>query len=103
MGGLGIGDITQGYSKTGAEEFKNDLNSKAITETAELLRATSELKSVCQAGWQGQSEVNFEKNLDNAVESAATGLENLKTTMDAEFANLAASIDDFDNNLIVEE
>lgn len=103
MGGLGIGDITQGYSKTGAEEFKSDLNHKAITETAELLRETTALKEAFRAGWQGQSEVMFEKNLDTAVETTATGLEELKAAMDAEFDNLASSIDDFDNNLIKEE
>ncbi len=103
MSGLGIGDVTHGYSKSGAEEFKNDLNNKAITETARLLRETSALKQAFQAGWQGQSETVFEKNLDNAVEAAATGLEELKTSMDAEFANIAASIDEFDNTLITEE
>lgn len=103
LGAGGAGGITQGYSKSGAEEFKNELNNKAITETANILRETAALKQAFQAGWQGQSEVAFEKNLDTAVENTAQGLEGLKSAMDTEFANIAASFDDFDNNLITED
>jgi uncharacterized protein YukE len=103
MNALGIGDVSIGYSKTGITEFVNELNSKAISETADLLHQTDSLVQALQAGWQGQSEMTFEKNFEKAVEEAAEALNELKTGMESEFDNVASAFNDFDNKLVNEE
>lgn len=102
-GQLGIGDVSIGYSKEGVNAFVTELNSKAITQTAELLSDTTNLLNAFRAGWQGQSEIAFEKNLNNAIKVTADGLNELRTTMEAEFDNIGSAFNDFDNKLLTEE
>lgn len=83
---LGIGEITQGFSRTGAEAYKDDINAKAITETCRLLRDIEAIRTALEAGWQGQAQLNFMTNLQNAVETTATSIESLKATLDGQFA-----------------
>lgn len=100
FGGLGIGEITQGYSRTGAENYKNELNAKAITETCNLLRDTNNIKNALSAGWQGQAELNFVTNLDNAVETTAQGIEELKNVLDGQFAAIEEAWANQDNEMV---
>lgn len=100
FGGLGIGDVTQGYSRTGAESYKNDLNAKVITETCNKLRETNGIKTALEAGWQGQAELNFVTNLDNAVETTAKGIEELKSVLDGQFAAIEEAWANQDNEMV---
>lgn len=100
MFGLGIGDVTHGYSRTGAENYRNDLNAKAITETCNKLRDTGAIENALSAGWQGQSELNFVTNLHNAVETTAQGIEELKQTLDGQFAAIEEAWANQDNEMV---
>ena len=44
MGGLGISDVTHGYSMTGAADFRAKLNDAAITQTAQKLTEINGIK-----------------------------------------------------------
>lgn len=98
--GIAISDVTEGYSRTGAEAYKQELNSKAITETCNKLREIDSITTAFQAGWQGQAELNFETNLRNAVETTAQGIESLKSSLDGEFAAIEESWANQDNQMV---
>lgn len=98
--GLGIGEVTQGFSRSGAEAYKNDLNAKAITETCNKLREINGIRTALEAGWQGQAQLNFMTNLQNAVETTATGIESLKDTLDGQFAAIEEAWANQDNEMV---
>lgn len=76
MGGLGIEDITIGYSSTGAATYIADLNSRAIVETSnKILDGLNPLKDNLQEGWQGDACVAFCNKLS---EAATTLIDKLK-------------------------
>lgn len=100
FGGLGIGDLSQGYSRNGAESYKQELNAKAIIETCNLLRDTNGIETALAAGWQGQAELNFVTNLHNAVETTAQGIEDLKSILDAQFAAIEEVWVNQDNEMV---
>jgi len=98
--GLGISEVTEGYSRSGAEAYKSDLNAKAIVETCRLLRDINSITTAFQAGWQGQAELNFETNLRNSVDITAQGIESLKDALDGEFAAIEEAWANQDNEMV---
>lgn len=81
-GNLGIGDLTHGVSSSGAWDYVDGLNTGAINNAIKVLQNTSGVKAKLQAGWQGAAEANFEKNLDNAVNTVVDTLEVIKTNIE---------------------
>ncbi len=100
MGGLGIGELTEGYSRTGAAAYVAELNTKAITDTCNLLREINGIRTALEAGWQGQAELNFVSNLQKAVETTAQGIESLKGTLEGQFAAIEESWANQDNEMV---
>lgn len=100
MGELGINDVTHGYSKTGAEEFKQILYTEAIVKTAEILRDTNEITNTFRQGWAGTAETNFENQLHQSVETVASGLEEIKKALESELSQIESNMAEFDNNLV---
>lgn len=98
--GLGIGEVTQGYSRSGAEAYLSDLNKKAIDETAKLVRDISSIRTAIEAGWQGQAELNFMTNLENAADITAQGLEEMKATLEGQFALIEEAWANQDNQMV---
>ena len=76
-GGLGIGELTHGVSADGAYDYLKGLNTGAINGAITVLQDTSGVKTTLEEGWQGAAEANFEKNLDNAVNSVVELLQKL--------------------------
>lgn len=76
MGGLGIEDITIGYSSTGAAKYVSELNTQAILNTSNIVRSGADaVKDVMQQCWQGQACEAFNAKLS---QSADTLIEKLK-------------------------
>ncbi len=95
-----IEGLTQGYDSVGAAKYVVDLNMHVITETKALLMKTQEVKQALQAGWVGQSEVNFETNLDNTVQKVSKTLDELQSAFEAQFNELSSSWAEADQNLV---
>ena len=51
--GISIGTVTQGYSASGAEAFKQKIHQEAIIETKSKLGNIGGITSALEAGWQG--------------------------------------------------
>lgn len=103
MNGLSIGDIDIGIDVNGVENYLRELNIDAIGSAITALRDTNAVKNALQAGWQGQAEINFEKNLDRAVESVVSTLEELKQGLEGLFSELVESYAEQDNLMVAEE
>lgn len=97
---LGIGEINKGYSRVGAEDYKQELNTKAITETCALLRDIDGIRNALEKGWQGQAELNFMSNLQKAVTDTCEGIESLKEALDGEFDALEETWANQDNEMV---
>lgn len=95
-----IDGLTQGYDSLGAAKYVADLNMHVITETKALLMKTQDVKSALQAGWVGQSELNFETNLDNTIQKVSKTLDELQVAFEAQFNDLSSSWAEADQNLV---
>lgn len=100
MADLGIGDLTIGYSFSGAVEYVNMLNAKAITETKEKLDDTSGIETALAKGWSGNAHLNFITNLNNSVKETQGILDSLKRAFDSQFAQIEENIVEQDKNMI---
>lgn len=79
MGGLGIEDITIGYSSTGAAKYIHDLNTTAIIETNGIITdQTDVIKDVLQQGWQGSACDAFCAKLTEAAEGLKDKLKEME-------------------------
>ena len=87
-GGLGIGDLTHGVSSSGAWDYVDGLNTKAINGAITVLQNTSAVKTALQNGWQCAAEANFEKNLDSAVNTVVETLEMIKNNVESLVSDL---------------
>lgn len=99
-GGIGIGDLTHGYSVTGAQTYISDLNAKAITETKEILADISGITNALEKGWVGQAQLNYVSNLQKAVGNIQSSLDTLKTTLDTQFAQIEETWAEQDKNIV---
>lgn len=87
MGGLGIGDITIGYSSTGAAAYVADLNTQAIIETNGIITDQTEvIKNTLQQGWQGQACDAFCKKLSESTEQLKQLLQDMEQMFNATLA-----------------
>ena len=86
--GISIGEVTQGYSRTGATDYLTQLNAKAITETKQLVGQIDDIRSTFEQGWQGQAQINFMSNLQKACTAVQSSLDEIKLTLDSQFATI---------------
>ncbi len=97
---LGISEVTFGYSRMGSEEYKQELNTKAITETCALLKDIDGIRNALEKGWQGQAELNFMSNLQKGVNETCEGIQSLKESLDEFFANIEENVANQDNEMV---
>ena len=99
-GSLGIGDLTHGVSAAGAQTYVDNLNMEAIEGAIKVLQDTKNVKTALEAGWQGQAEANFEKNLDSAVTTIINTLEIIKTNVESLVSELVEDLAEQDGELV---
>ena len=87
MGGLDIGDITIGYSATGARTYVNDLNTKVISETSTIItNSIQNIVTVFQTKWQGSACESYSKLLNKSGEDLKSGLKQMEAIFEATIA-----------------
>lgn len=102
-GGLGIGDLTVGVSANGAWEYYDNLNTGAIQKAREAVLNTNDVKTALQAGWQGQAELNFEKNLDSASHVVDNELQTISKAIESLISDLVEDWANQDKQMVEEE
>ncbi|MEG1495124.1 MAG: hypothetical protein RSB99_02200 [Bacilli bacterium] len=98
--GLGINDVTIGYSALGAEQYIIELNARAISETKYILSDIDNIKAALERGWVGQAQINFVSNLQKSIVSVQGTLDELKNTLDAQFSQIEETWAEQDKNII---
>lgn len=63
---MDIGDMTEGISAKGMEEYIESLKAYLLVETTKIINDTSALESAINAGWQGQSRDKFIEKFNEA-------------------------------------
>ena len=79
---LGISDLSIGVSVSGAYDYLDGVNTKAINHAIEALNNTDSVTQAFQAGWQGKAEANFENNLYRSVDVVTKELELIKENIE---------------------
>ena len=103
MDQLGIKDLTHGVSANGAYDYVDGLNTGAINNAIKALQNTGGVTTALRGGWQGAAEVNFEKNLQKAVETVTDALEKIKDNIESLVSDLVEDMADQDKKLVEEE
>ncbi len=87
MGGLGIDEITIGYSSTGAAKYVDELNTAAIVETESIITSgVTNVTNALQAGWQGDACESYLKKYREAAEQLKEKLKEMQEVFQATMA-----------------
>lgn len=97
---IGIETVSLGVSKSGAENLKQKIHTEAIEATITALDNTDNIRTTFEANWQGQSEVQFMKNLDAKITILKKTLKELQDACDQEIDNIVASAVAMDEELV---
>lgn len=103
MNGLGINDIEIGVSADGAWEYYNNLNTNAIQKAQQAVLDLNEVKTTFQQNWQGQAEVNFERNMEKAANVVNNEFEKASKMIESLIAELVENWAEQDKNMVEEQ
>lgn len=97
---LGIDSATQGISKTGIENYRQDLQLHVINESKEKLRNYQNIVTVIGQNWNGTAANKFVNNLDKSVNQACDALDEIQKAIDALIGAVKDSMINQDENMI---
>jgi uncharacterized protein YukE len=100
-GNLGIGDVTIGYSFSGAKNYLDELNYMAIETTKNKL--SEEIKMVEDAlvkGWQGYAQEAFIIKMYRAIEETKNALDQIKISLEKQFAIIEQNMVEQDKKIV---
>lgn len=103
MNGLGISEIEKGISAGGAWDYYNNLNTRAIDKAKAAVLDLNQVKNVFHQNWQGQAEVNFEKNMDNAAKVVEQELDKVSKLIESLITELVETWAEQDKEMVQEE
>lgn len=89
--GLEISSTDHGFSREGAEAFKQKIHQEAIEKTKTQVGQIGNIRDAIEAGWQGQAQINFMTNLQNSVVKVQDALDQLDEALSAEFDNIKSA------------
>lgn len=100
-GNLSISELSVGVSAAGAQEYYRELKTNAIDEACTVLKeGLASVKAELRAGWQGQAELNFEKNLDKAADLTVQALGTISTSIESLIASLVEQWAEQDKQMV---
>ncbi len=59
-----IGSMKYGTDSAGVSSYLEEIHSGALQAAKEAIKNTEEIKSTCDANWEGKAKENFLKNLE---------------------------------------
>lgn len=100
MNNLGIEDITIGFSSVGAKKYVDELNTKAIVETNELIsQSVDAISDSLQSGWTGKACEAYLTNLRNSADTLKTKLKEMEEMFNAFLAAQEQTYDEEDSSM----
>lgn len=100
---LNITSATIGYDQNEIQTALNNLNTKCITETIDLLsKNITNLRTTVDNNWQGSSAESFKNNLETDKKNIAIGLNKTFDIIQGQFAQIISEWDKVDSSIIQE-
>lgn len=100
---MGISDATIGISKTGLENYRQELQFSVINDTKKELRDYKAIPDAISTAWNGAAAQKFVNNLDKSVEKACDALDQISKAIDALFESVKKSMIKQDENMIKDD
>ena len=100
--GMSIGDATIGISRTGIENYKQELNFKVVNDTKKALRDYKSVVDTIGTSWNGAAAQKFVNNLHTSTEKACDALDAIGDALDALFETIKNSMIKQDEEMIEE-
>lgn len=97
------GQATNGVNAGGAIDYVRELNLNVINGAIDALNDDKDVRTALRTGWQGQAEVNFERNLTNGINACVSALEKVKKGVEALITDLVEDLAEQDKQLVKEE
>lgn len=97
---LSFGEVTHGYSQSGAAEFVNQIHQEAIVETKHKLGQIDKIRTTIEDGWQGQAELNFMTNFENGIKEVQKALDELDLKLTEEFNTIGQAWVEQDKDMV---
>lgn len=79
--GLDFDDFKLGYNSLETNKYLEELNTKAIIETKELLSNLDGIKNAFNEGWNGIEKEKYITNLEESINEVLEELDNLKEVL----------------------
>ncbi|MCI8460979.1 MAG: hypothetical protein HFE81_06235 [Bacilli bacterium] len=95
-----IGDFSYGYDTSGVEGYLDAIKADAIEQAKEAVLDISEIKSCCEAEWEGKARENFVTNLTKDSQHVAEQFDALYAILTSEINSLNAAMANKDETLI---
>lgn len=95
-----IGEMSHGYNTSGVENYIAELKAIVLTEAAEEIKNIDEIRTACEANWEGQARENFLNNVKLDAEHVAEQYNQLYNILQTEINNVQNAMSNFDYNLI---
>ena len=99
---LDISSATMGISRTGLENYRQELQFNVINETKDALRDYKDVVDVIGTAWNGAAAQKFVNNFHSSTESACAALDEISKAIDALFAAINNSMIKQDEEMVVE-
>jgi len=97
---MSIGDATIGISRTGIENYRQDLNFKVVNDTKKELRDYKSIVNAISTSWNGAAAQKFVNNLDTSVDKACDALDAIGDALNALFDTIKNSMIKQDEEMI---
>ena len=95
-----IGDLSHGFDKNAVAKYLDELKSYVLTEAVAELHDIGEIRTACEANWEGQARITFLENVQKDADHVGKQFEELYRTLEVEINNLANAMSTFDYNMI---
>ena len=96
-------EMTVGYSITGAEEYVQNLNAQMITGTKSIVRdKLLDVKTALEAGWVGNSEINFMNRLSQSADELCQSLDAMEEAIHDMMSAIEEEMSNRDKNIVEE-
>ena len=96
---LSIEDLTTGISKSGMEQFQEDIKINILVNISEKIEDVAELEAAINAGWQGASRDRFLKDFKEVRKAIIADLKEEYKDVEARLEEVKNNYFRQDNNL----
>ena len=100
MGGIGIGEFSQGIDTAGVEAYLSQIKSEALDKASEAVLNTSDLENACTQNWEGQACKDFIEKLRASAKHLSEQYEMLYENLSNQINKTASEMKRFDETLL---